>query len=83
MGNIFSSVGVYPNGDYKVNGVSEANIMDHIEYNKKYRPGRALFIEGYCYNKGGLTEDEVIEWNKRIMKNREAYWLDVDTQPYK
>jgi len=83
MENIFSSVGIYPNGSYKVNGVSKVNITDHIEYNKTYRPGRALFIEGICHNKGSLTEAEVIEWSDRIMEDKETFWRDVDTQPYK
>lgn len=83
MEKIFSTVGVYPNGSYKVNGVKGENLIDHINYNKTYRPGRALFVEGVCHHKGSLTEREVMDWSGRIMRDKEIFWRDVDTQPYK
>lgn len=40
------TVGVYPNGDYKYNVVADTDLLNHIEYNDKLRPGRMLFVDG-------------------------------------
>ncbi|PHR96669.1 MAG: hypothetical protein COA78_28435 [Blastopirellula sp.] len=52
MPKIFNTVGVYPNGDYKTNGVAADDLYVHIGYNAMHRPGRALFIDGVCYLEG-------------------------------
>ncbi len=49
---INTTIGLYPNGEYKINGVGDNNLESHIEYNKVYRPGRALFLNGKCIYKG-------------------------------
>ena len=43
---IYTTVVVYLNGDYKTNGVTPENIESHIEYNKTLRFGRALLVDG-------------------------------------
>lgn len=48
---------VYNSGDYTDNGVRKEHLKDHIEYNKKYRPGTALFINGVCVNLGYLGKE--------------------------
>lgn len=63
---IYTTVGVYNNDDYKVNGVKGEHLEGHIEYNKKYRPGRALFVEGKCVHGGYLTHWRALEWEKKI-----------------
>lgn len=50
--NIHTTIGLYLNGDYVVNGVSSEDLNDHINYNIKYRFGRALFVDGECIHKG-------------------------------
>jgi hypothetical protein len=52
---IHHTVGVYPDGSYKQNGVSAANLAHHIAYNKEYRPGRALFVDKRLIHRGNLS----------------------------
>lgn len=40
------TLGVYPNGHYISNVVREKDLEDHIQYNKTYRPGRLLYVDG-------------------------------------
>lgn len=47
----------YNNGEYTDNGVRKEHLADHIQYNKKYRPGTALFINGVCLNYGYLGQE--------------------------
>lgn len=64
MSKVHITIGIYPNGDYKVNGVLPEHLQDHIEYNKIYRFGRALMVDGELVY-GGVSEDgyfdEIIE----------------------
>ena len=46
-----------------------------MNYNVQNRPGRALFIEGVCFNKGYLTTEEVL--------NVEAELREKDIQMFK
>lgn len=75
---IYTTVGVYGNGDYKTNGVSEEHIESHIQYNLDFRPGRAFFVEGKCLNKGYLNDEEVLFWAEKV-KNIEIKEI---TAPY-
>lgn len=79
---IYTTVGVYRNQDYKVNGVEIDRLPAHVAYNLDYRPGRALFVNGICIYHGSLSVDEVLEWEKKITEDRETFWRDEDTQPY-
>jgi len=60
------SVGVYASGNHVVNIVRDEHIIDHIEYNKLMRPGRALFVNGECLNTGYLNSEEVKKWKDKI-----------------
>ena len=60
------TVGVYMNGQYKINIVKDKDLKDHIEYNKKFRFGRSLFVDGKCVNQGYLSGEQVRNWEKRI-----------------
>ena len=60
------SVGVYANGQYVVNIVADEHLDSHIEYNKEYRFGRGLFVDGICVNQGYLSGEQVRNWTKRI-----------------
>ena len=77
------TIGVYKNGDYKVNVVREEHLESHIEYNKTMRFGRGLFVDGECLNQGYLDDNEVKEWTEKIkeiskdvniFKSSETYW---------
>lgn len=60
------TIGVYSDDSYKVNIVKEEDLNSHIEYNKTFRFGRALFVDGLCVNKGYLSKEKVNEWTDRI-----------------
>ena len=63
---MYTSVGVYQNGQYKVNIVRDEDLENHIEYNRTFRFGRGLFIDGKCVLKGYLSGEQVRNWEKRI-----------------
>lgn len=78
---IYTTIGVYKNGDIKMNGVIGSNIIDHIGYNRISRPGRALFIDGICIIQGYLSDDEV-KLFEELFKTNPQYTVDIDTAPY-
>lgn len=84
---IITTVGVYANwkslgGDgYVVNGVAEQELSGHVEYNKTFRPGRALFVDGQCLNQGYLPETDVQEWTNKLKDPK--FTLTKDTRPYR
>lgn len=43
---IHTTIGLYLNGDYVVNGVLDDHLANHIKYNINNRWGRALFVDG-------------------------------------
>lgn len=55
------TVGVYPNGSMKTNGVTPKNLKEHIDYNLSFRPGRALFVDGVMVYAGHLDEKAMRE----------------------
>jgi|GEM_PF-6128058 len=56
---IYSSIGVYQNGDRHYNNVKRDDLEDHLAYNFGFRPGRALFLEGKCIHAGYLLQDRI------------------------
>ena len=74
------TVGVYMNGVYKVNIVRDEDLEDHIQYNKTFRFGRGLFVDGKCVNQGYLSGEQVRNWEKRISEME--FDLTHDTRPY-
>jgi hypothetical protein len=67
------TVGVYLTGDHKVNVVDSSDLNDHIEYNKRLRFGRALFLDGECIHEGYLSKDSIKEWENKISN------MDIDS----
>ena len=57
---------VYNSGCYTDNGVRKEHLADHITYNKEYRPGTALFVNGVCVNRGYLGRERCAEIEKLI-----------------
>lgn len=49
---IHTTIGLYPNGEFKVNGVKSENLTDHINYNINMRPGRALILDTFVIYEG-------------------------------
>jgi len=53
--------GVYTNGDYKDNGVSSEQLARHIQFNIIMRPGRALFVDGFCLYDGVILAETKLQ----------------------
>lgn len=83
MKNIYTTVGVYGNGEYVVNGVDIKDVSDHVKYNINTRTGRALFIEGVCIYHGFLPPTEVLKWEQKIQSDPETFTAQETTKPYK
>ena len=70
---IHTTIGVYPDGSRKVNGVSSENLADHIQYNIRFRPGRAFFVDGKCIYRGisvfeNIEEEDNVEASLSYIK---------------
>ena len=63
---IYTTIGVYCDGSYKVNGVEEADIRTHVEYNKVFRFGRALIVDGEIVNLGYFKKEAL----EKIIKEK-------------
>ena len=60
---IHTTVGVYPNGQYKTNGVKSEDLAQHIWYNTTFRPGHTLFVDEVLIYKGiGFSDKLKEEW---------------------
>lgn len=62
------TLGVYTNGQYKYNVVRDEDLEHHIEYNKTWRWGRLLYVDGErvydgCHKKESLPMYDEIARN--------------------
>ncbi|MBU2923034.1 hypothetical protein KO504_16920 [Winogradskyella psychrotolerans] len=78
---IHTTIGLYANGSFKINGVLPEHLTDHIQYNLDMRPGRSFFVDGKCKNKGYHTDQEIKEFEERI-KNDIKFKAVKCTAPY-
>lgn len=69
------TIGVYPNGQWKYNIVSEEDLEGHIEYNKTWRFGRLLYVDGVRVYDGCIKKD-ALEFYDAIEKQARASILD-------
>lgn len=83
---IHHTVGVYPNDPpggaaRKHNGVTSERLASHIRYNVTMRPGRSLFVDGWCVYTGiGRTFEQDQEVEKELQANPRK--MERDTAPY-
>ena len=77
---IHTTMGVYRNGEKKYNGVPSEYLADHLSYNIFLRPGRALFLDGVCINRGYLSKEEVEKIEAEQLAN--PIKMTKDTAPY-
>ena len=75
---IITCVGVYPDGSKVFNGVLESDLKTHIEYNKTFRPGRALFVDGECVHEGQCYKDRISIYKEEIKDIK----INKCTRPY-
>lgn len=78
-GEIFTTVGIYPDGSLKWNGVPAKNLPDHILYNITNRGGRTFLVNGLVFNAGAYDQHELRNLYE-IYSQRCA--AKHDTQPY-
>jgi hypothetical protein len=76
---IHTTIGLYANGSFKMNGVKAEHLNDHLLYNKTYR-SRAMFVDGKCVDKGYLSLEVVEAFEERI--KLENFKTDKCTAPY-
>lgn len=69
MTGIITTVGIYSNGDFKLNGVAPEHLESHIAYNKGHRFGRALVVDGKIEYNGYLKDEEIIA----VMEKHKLY----------
>jgi hypothetical protein len=60
--NIHKTYGVYPDLSWKRNAVEHTDLEAHIEYNKTWRWGRALIVDGVCVYSGSIKEEVIQKW---------------------
>lgn len=74
------TIGVYPNDSFKVNVVRPEHLKGHIEYNKFWWFGRALFVDGKCVYDGALPKEQLEAWEKKIAEM--TFDRSRSTEPY-
>ena len=61
------TLGIYSNGQYKFNVVRDEDLESHIAYNKTWRWGRLLYVDGKrVWN--GCVKDECLKKNMTILQ---------------
>lgn len=54
------TIGVYPDGGYKLNTVAREDLEGHVAYNVRCRPGRALIVDGVTVHPGiGVSPERI------------------------
>ena len=76
---IHTTIGVYQDGSYKMNGVDPKDLEEHIEYNKSWRPGRLLLVDGKCVHQGYFKDEKVQEIEEKFQHMK----ADKITLPYR
>ena len=86
---LHSSIRIYPNGDKRYNGVRTEHLEDHINYNREYRFGCDLIIDGKVAVRSaiyiGKTREDFDKRNEEIIKELETkpHNPQFCTVPYK
>lgn len=55
------TLGIYANGQYEYNVVKEEDLENHIKYNKTFRFGRLLYVDGERVHDGSIQTKENLE----------------------
>jgi hypothetical protein len=80
QGKIHHTMGLYPNGSTKHNGVAAEDLEGHIQY-QDCRPGRAFFVDGNCIYKGlGISPESIEHWEAELAANPRTF--NAPTYPY-
>ena len=80
------TLGIYRNGEYKYNVVREEDLQHHIEYNKKFRFGRLLYVDGKRVYNGDIHTNVTLDKYDKIaevfFKNNRVD-MNTPTIPYR
>lgn len=79
------TLGIYPNGDYKYNVVLEEDLERHIEYNKTFRFGRLLYVDGERVYDGLQNKSDLEKYDKiaAVFYSNNNINMKVTTKPYR
>lgn len=80
---IHTTIGIYPNGECKTNGVPSECLAGHIWYNINYRRGRALIVDGHLIHDGcHKHESDTCKMFIQTLERLKDFKHDKDTAPY-
>ena len=81
----YLTLGVYASGQYTYNVVKEEDLENHIEYNKTFRPGRLLYVDGKRVHDGNVKTKETLDTydniSEEFYKNSKVD-MSIPTIPY-
>lgn len=72
------AVRVYPNGDYRRIELKDDEVAGWLAYNKTYRFGNALFLDGACQAEGYLPPERITDLEAKI-KSGEFFKCQTST----
>jgi len=79
---IVTTIGLYKDGSFVINGVDPEDLQVNINYNKAFRFGRALFVDGTCVHNGLIPIKQIEDFTEKI-KNNPDFVRNVCTSPYR
>lgn len=85
MKNNHLTLGIYANKSYKYNVVRDEDLENHITYNKIWRPGRLLYVDGKRVYDGAKKQDYLAEFDavaENFYKNSNSINMNIPTIPY-
>lgn len=79
------TLGVYLDGSYEYNVVCGEDLEHHIEYNRIWRPGRLLYVDGDRVFDGCIRKEALSRYDEIARKFFEGNSVDMSlpTIPYR
>ena len=78
------TLGVYLSGDYTYNVVREEDLEEHIQFNKTFRPGRLLYVDGQRIYNGVIKKEALSKYDTVAEEFYASYNINMSkpTIPY-
>lgn len=76
------TLGVYPSGQYISNIVRDKDLAEHIQYNKTFRPGRLLYVDGQRVYDGMVKDCAKYDQVAEVFYARYDIDMSRPTLPY-
>jgi hypothetical protein len=79
------SLAVYPNMDFVWNVVADEHLEEYVTYNKTFRPGRLLYVDGKRVHGGCIYEQYLGKYDDFAKKKYEETQINKNniTVPYR